>query len=135
MKKISVVILGFLFFACSQKVTQEKLVFLNGYWEIEKVTFADGQTKDYTVNESIDFIKMDSLKGFRKKVSPTFNGTYITNDAAEFFTIYQKENLFFIHYKTELSDWTEHIESISKNNVSVTITGVYKHKQTSKRHR
>tara|TARA_R110002051_G_scaffold188164_1_gene257638 strand:+ start:884 stop:1303 length:420 start_codon:yes stop_codon:yes gene_type:complete len=120
MKKISVVILGFLFFACSQKVTQEKLVFLNGYWEIEKVTFADGQTKDYTVNESIDFIKMDSLKGFRKKVSPTFNGTYITNDAAEFFTIYQKENLFFIHYKTELSDWTEHIESISKNNFSVT---------------
>ena len=120
MKKFSVLILGLLFFACSQKVSQEQLSFLNGYWEIEKVTFSDGQTKDYTVNESIDFIKINGLKGFRKKVSPTFNGTYITNDDAEFFTIYQKENVFFIHYKTELSDWTERIEKISENNFSVT---------------
>tara|TARA_R110002050_G_scaffold118625_2_gene236104 strand:- start:10170 stop:10589 length:420 start_codon:yes stop_codon:yes gene_type:complete len=130
MKKISIIFLALLSFACSQKVTQEQLNLLNGYWEIEKVTFADGQTKEYTVNESIDYIQINGLKGFRKKVKPTFEGTYITNDDAEFFTLFKKEDTYIIQYKTEVSDWTETLKTISNDNFSVTnsenITYTYK---------
>jgi len=118
--KIVILCLALGLLSCEQKIDAENLQFLNGYWEIEKVSFPDGSTKAYTVNESIDYIQLEHLKGFRKKVSPTFNGTYTTNDAAEFFTIFQKEEQYFMQYQTELSDWTEHIENISKNNFAVT---------------
>lgn len=120
MKKISAILLIILSAACTQKVTLEQIPLLNGYWEIEKVTFPDGQTKDYTVNESIDFIKIDATKGFRKKVNPTFNGTYNTNDDAEFFTIISQNDMVLMVYKTEISEWTETLTHISENNFSVT---------------
>ena len=63
---------GFLFIltACQNKVTHEDLPFLNGYWEIEKVNMPDGQTKEYTINTTVDYIEMKDLSGFRKKVYP-----------------------------------------------------------------
>jgi hypothetical protein len=129
-KKMSVALLVFFITACTQKIKEEQLSNLNGYWEIEKVTLPDGQKKEYKVNENIDYIQLDGLKGFRKKVKPTFSGTYITNDAAETFTLFNKEDLFFIQYKTEISEWTETLETISKDQFSVTsednITYFYK---------
>ncbi len=132
-KKMNIIILGLLFFSCTQKVTQDQLTLLNGYWEIEKVTFADGQTKDFVVNETIDYIQIDNLKGFRKKVKPTFNGTFITNNASEFFTIYKKEDTYLMQYTTNTSTWTETLNTINASSFSVTnsenITYTYKRYQ------
>lgn len=130
LKKTLFITLLLLTFSCSENISENQLALLNGYWEIEKVTFSDGQTKEYTVNESIDFIKIDKLKGYRKKVKPTFNGTYITNDDAEPFTIFKKEDQFLIHYKSAIDERSETIKSISETNFSVTnsdnITYTYK---------
>ena len=120
MKKSILVIYTVIFTACSPKITEEQLPLLNGYWEIEKVTLPDGQKKEYKVNETIDFIDLKDFKGFRKKVNPTFEGTYITSDDAEVFTIVPKEGQFLMLYKTEISEWTETLQSISKDNFSVT---------------
>ncbi|WP_405247061.1 hypothetical protein [Cellulophaga sp. Asnod2-G02] len=129
-KKISTVVFLLLITSCSQKITEEQLSALNGYWEIEKVTLSDGQKKEYKVNETIDYIELDGLKGFRKKVKPTFSGTYITSNDAELFSIYKKEDQFLFTYKTEISEWTETLKSISKDKFSVTsednITYFYK---------
>lgn len=119
-KNISTVLFLFLITACSQKVTKEQLSLLNGYWEIEKVTLPDGQKKEYKVNETIDFIEVKDSKGFRKKVNPTFEGTYITSDDAELFTIFQKGDEFIIQYKTDSSEWTETLKTVTKDNFSVT---------------
>ena len=56
------------------------------YWEIEKVILASGEEHVYNFNEFIDYFNVnDSLKGFRKKLKPTLNGTFeATNDAEEF---------------------------------------------------
>jgi hypothetical protein len=128
--KLVIICLVLLSYACSNTIAEKELPLLNGYWEIEKVTFPDGQTKDYTINESIDYIQLEQLKGFRKKVKPTFNGTYITNDDAEYFTIFKKENHYFFNYKNELSDWTESLQTLTKDHFSVTneddITYLYK---------
>lgn len=120
MKKSILVIFTIIFTACNPKVTEEQLSFLNGYWEIEKVTLPDGQKKEYKVNETIDFIEVKDLKGFRKKVNPTFEGTYITSDDAELFTIVQRDDEFLMQYKTDISEWTETIKTVTKDNFSVT---------------
>ena len=104
---------------CKNKVDKLDLPYLNGYWEIEKVTFPDGSEKEYVVNTSIDYIEVNDYEGFRKKVQPNFSGTYITSNDAELFTIYENNGVFTLNYKTELSEWHEKIENLSDNNFAV----------------
>ncbi len=123
MKRISVLIL-FLAFGCRSGVSEENLDLLNGYWEIEKVIFPDGSTKDYNVNTSIDYIMFEDKKGYRKKVQPRFNGTFDTSNDADLFVILEREGIFSINYNTENNDGLvaqrlEELISLSENNFSV----------------
>lgn len=121
MKSSTVFIMGclFIFFGCSSGISKEDLPKLNGYWEIEQVVFSDGKTKEYKVNTTVDYIQLDDLEGFRKKVSPKFNGTYETSNDAEAFTISKKDGNFTIDYKTELSKWTEKLVVLDADTFSV----------------
>ena len=80
MKKIILFLVFGLFLSCKQSISESDLQNLNGYWEIEKVELPDGDKKEYKVNETIDFFKIEANKGFRKKVMPQLDGTYLTND-------------------------------------------------------
>lgn len=130
MKQIASIIVFFVFFGCATKIAEEDIQNLNGYWEIEKVTFANGQTKDFTVNPSVDYMELEGLKGFRKKMQPKFDGSYTTSNDAELFTIVAKDEKFEFHYKNKMSAWSEKITILSENTFSVvnqdTITYTYK---------
>lgn len=104
---------------CQTKVDKLDLAHLNGYWEIDKVTFPDGSKKEYPVNTSIDYIEVKDQEGFRKKVRPNFKGTYVTSNDAELFTVYENEGVFTLHYKTGLSEWHEKIVRLSENALTV----------------
>lgn len=104
---------------CQNIVAKSDLHFLNGYWEIEKVTFPDGSKKEYAVSSSIDYIEVKNYEGFRKKVQPNFNGTYVTSNDTELFTISENEGIFSLNYTTDLSEWHEKIVSLSKNRFTV----------------
>ena|SRR5690554_1721040 len=106
--------------ACREKVAWDQISDINGYWEIEKVTFPNGTEKTYTVNTSIDYIKIKDQKGFRKKVQPKLNGTYDTSNDVEPFNLIEKKEVFTLHYKNSLSEWEEEITSLSKNNLILT---------------
>ena len=80
MKKIFLLIVLTSMLSCKQKIKEADISNLNGYWEIEKVDLPDGDKKEYKVNETIDFFKIENKKGFRKKVMPQLDGTYLTND-------------------------------------------------------
>ncbi len=111
----------FLFLAgCQMRVAQEDLTLLNGYWEIEKVVLANGQTKNYKVNTTLDYIELKELSGYRKKVYPNLNGTFDTSNDSERFTVVEKNNAFEFHYKNNLSEWTEKIVFISDTSFSIT---------------
>lgn len=116
--------------ACQIKVSQEELTLLNGYWEIEKVRLANGQIKEYKVNTTVDYIEVKDMAGYRKKVYPKFDGSFDTSNDAEYFTIIMQQDRSEIHYKSELSEWTEVLKSLDENSFSVTnaenITYYYK---------
>ncbi len=130
MKFLIVVLSIFFLLGCVNSISEEDLKYLNGYWEIEKVTFPNGQTKEFKVSTTIDYFEMEGLKGFRKKVQPKFNGTYETSNDAELFTLLQKDNEFEFQYKNAENEWRERILEISDNHFSVvnsdTITYTYK---------
>ncbi len=112
MKKI-----GFLFFvlalvSCQSKVKKEDLNKLSGYWEIKTVTLENGETKDYKVNETIDYFELKNNVGFRQKVMPQFDGKFRTNTLKENIKVFEANHAFFIECKTDYGKWNEEIIKI-----------------------
>lgn len=109
MKKIAFILITVLLLSCKADVKKEDLSKLSGYWEIKKVTMADGKTKDYKVNETIDFFEVKDKEGFRQKVMPQFDGTFRTNGIKENIKIFEVGKTYFIECKTDYGKWNEEI--------------------------
>jgi hypothetical protein len=93
---------------------------LNGYWEIESVTLANGTNRDYKVNQTIDYITInDSLKGFRKKMSPRFDGKYETSKNTETIQLKIENDSLNLYYATPFSNWKETVIMANKNTLKV----------------
>ncbi|GGW60532.1 lipocalin-like protein [Winogradskyella epiphytica] len=107
MKTTLLIIFGLLIVSCS-KNPESYIEHVQGYWEIEEVTMADGSKKQYTFNEVIDYISVnDSLKGFRKKLKPGINDTYYTSGDAESIELKVEDNKLNIYYTTPYANWKE----------------------------
>ena len=119
MKKIILFLVFGLFLSCKQSISESDLQNLNGYWEIEKVELPDGDKKEYKVNETIDFFKITDKKGFRSKVMPQIDGTYLTNDLKEDVVVVLKDGYSTIQYKTNYANWNEEIIELSKDKLVV----------------
>ena len=115
---ILMLVLG-LMLSCKQTITDADLQNLNGYWEIEKVNLPDGDKKEYKINETIDFFKLQSKKGFRKKVMPQLEGTYLVNNVQEDFIIKVENGTAIIQYKTKYASWNEEIIELSSDKLVV----------------
>ena len=119
MKRILLLIVLVSALPCKQKITEADLSNLNGYWEIEKVELPDGDMKEYKVNETIDFFKIEANKGFRKKVMPQLDGTYLTNDIQEDVVVVIKDGDASLQYKTTYASWKEEIIELTKDKLVV----------------
>ena len=134
MKKIGLFFLVLFLVSCNSKVKKEDIPKLNGYWEINQVTFSTGDTKDYKINETIDYFELrqaqfdNKVLGFKQKVMPQFDGKFKTNNIKEAFKIIKKDNSFFIEYATKFGKREEEIVALqdsiftikNKDNVSYT---------------
>lgn len=104
-----------LFVSCQEKKAETFDVnLLNGYWEIEQVTLSDGTKKEYKINENIDFFEIKKDSGFRKKVAPQLDGTYLVNDSEEKIKIEKSADGTYISYKTDYATWKEKIKTLTK---------------------
>ena len=101
-----------LLFSCHSNVKKEDIKKLNGYWEIKEVKFSTGKTKDYKINETIDYFELKNNKGFRQKVMPQFDGKFQTNGIKENIKVVENDNSFFLEYNTKFGKWKEKIISI-----------------------
>ncbi len=109
-----VLFIAFLFMGCQQEITTADIVNINGYWEIEKVVFDKGEDKDYKMNQIYDYFKVDKNNiGFRKKVMPQLDGTFMVNDTYEKVLIRFAEDKAFVDYSTPYMKWSEEIIAVS----------------------
>ncbi|MEO8774550.1 MAG: lipocalin family protein [Gelidibacter sp.] len=107
MKKIILYTTLTLVMACG-KDPESFIPHLDGYWEIDEVTLADGSKRDYTYNDTVDYLNIsDSLTGFRKKLKPSFDGTYATSDDAEILKLKIENDSLHIYYTTPYAQWKE----------------------------
>jgi hypothetical protein len=112
---ILIAIISFYLAACTPKVIAIDIPKINGYWEIEKVNFPDGKQKDYTINQTFDYFEVKDNKGFRKKVTPQLDGTFLVNNDFEKIEIKQLKGTYFIYYTTPFSKWKEELRLLSDN--------------------
>lgn len=111
-KTITIFLLGILLVSCKQTITDQDIAKINGYWEIQKVELPKGGKKEYKVNETIDFFQIKDNKGFRQKVMPQLDGTYLTNGIKETVSISNKDDNYYINYSTNYGKWKEEIVEI-----------------------
>ena len=119
MKRLLLTVPLLFLIACTSKISKSDLHYLNGYWEIEKVVFPQGDSKEYELNTTVDFFTLEGNSGYRKKVQPKLDGSFTTSNDAELFSILEVKDRFYIHYKNSLSEWQEQIEKISDKNLTV----------------
>ncbi|HSD05755.1 hypothetical protein [Flavobacterium sp.] len=121
MKKVlSVLIAVFLLTACKQKIQPTDIAKINGYWEIEKVIFKDGNAKKYGVNEAFDYFKIDkNNSGIRKKVMPQLDGTFLVNDTFENVKIRFADDQTFLDYSTPYMKWSEEVLTLNDKELVV----------------
>nr|WP_315256772.1 hypothetical protein [uncultured Flavobacterium sp.] len=121
MKKVfGVLLVALLFVGCKQKITSADVAKINGYWEIGKVVLEDGNDKEYGVNESFDYFKIDQKNtGIRKKVMPQLDGTFLVNDTFENVKIRFADDQTFLDYSTPYMKWSEEILTLTNKELVV----------------
>ena len=120
MKKITIAtIFLVLLVSCKQKIVPKDIANMNGYWEIERVDLPDGDHKEYKMNEVYDFFDIKNNKGYRKKVMPQLDGTFLANDASENVEIVFLKDQVFLKFKTEYATWKEELKQISATEMVV----------------
>ena len=85
MKKLITPLLISLLYSCQSDVT-DYIPFVEGYWEIVSATKDQKKIKDFKISGVIDYFKInDDLSGYRKKVTPRFDGAFeISQDQSNF---------------------------------------------------
>ncbi len=130
MKKLKWFLFTLVLISCNPSVKKTDLGKLNGYWEIQKVELANGEKKDYKVNETIDFFELKNNQGFRQKVMPQFDGRFKTNGIKENIKVIEKEDAFYIEYKTKYGSWKEQIIALKDSSLILkskeNLTYIYK---------
>lgn len=118
MKKTVLFLLAvMLFISCKQSITNTDIVKINGYWEINSVNLPDGNKKDYKVNETVDYFNVKDNKGFRQKVMPQLDGTYLTNNIKENISISLEDGEYYVNYVTNYGKWREKIVEIKDSSL------------------
>ena len=105
--------------SCQQKITPEDINKLNGYWEIKKVIFKDGEDKEFKMNENFDFFEIANNKGIRRKVRPQFDGTFLFNEDYEKVKVRFEKDKVFLDYTTAYAKWSEELIRISDDEMLI----------------
>jgi hypothetical protein len=98
---------------CSQKVDVSKIDTINGYWQISKVTDADGNKKEYPINEIYDYFEIKKNNGFHKKVLWQPDGTFLVNDLQDKVKITVAQEKVILDFTSKYGSHTDELASIS----------------------
>lgn len=117
---VTIVLFSFLLVGCKQQIQSTDIPNINGYWEIEKVVFDQGENKEYSANQNYDYFQIDkNNQGIRKKVAPQLDGTFLVDDSFEKVRIRFQDDKAFLDYVTPYMKYTEEIIALTADELVV----------------
>jgi len=109
-----------LLISCKSEVSTY-IPFVEGYWEIVNVSKDQKKVKDYKMSGSVDYFKVNAdLSGYRKKVTPRFDGTFEISKHISEFTLSIEDNHLWIIYTNNNVTYSEEI--VRANNSSLILS-------------
>jgi hypothetical protein len=114
MKRLLISLLSLFFFSCAEKVEVSQLNHLNGYWQIAKVETADGEEKEYKVNENYDYFEFKDKTGFHKKVRWQLNGKFLTDDLQENIKALEANEEVYLEFSSSFGKHKDKVVKISE---------------------
>jgi hypothetical protein len=95
--------------------------FIEGYWEIVSVSKDQKKVKEFKMSGSIDYFKVNSdVSGYRKKITPRFDGAFEMSQHESEFTISIRDNRLWIDYANNEVTYSEEI--IRANSASLILS-------------
>ena len=111
---VKVILFSFLLVSCKQQIQTADIPKINGYWEIEKVVFDQGEDKEYGANQNYDYFQIDTNnQGIRKKVAPQLDGTFLVDDTYEKVRVRFQDDKAYLDYSTPYMKYTEEIVALT----------------------
>jgi hypothetical protein len=105
--------------SCNTGPSQEKINNLNGYWEIKKAELPEGISKEFRFSELVDYIQLENKTGFRKKVRPQLDGSFITSEDRENFSVKIENDSINLYYTTPYNTWKETLLTSEENEIKI----------------
>lgn len=118
MRISAVLILLISIIGCSSS-PKDQLDHINGYWGIEKVEFTKDSIRNFKVNEIVDYIEIKDSVGFRIKVKPQFDGSYIPAGEPEEIKVTIEDGKVLLNYSTSFNKWKEIIVVSKEDKLSL----------------
>ena len=117
---VKVILFSFLLVSCKQQIQTADIPKINGYWEIEKVVFDQGEDKEYGANQNYDYFQIDTNnQGIRKKVAPQLDGTFLVDDTYEKVSVRFQDDKAYLDYSTPYMKYTEEIVALTADKLVV----------------
>jgi len=102
-----------------QDTSKEMITNLNGYWTIDLVEKPDGSTKEFPFTNHMDFFDVDGTKGTKSRVSPTYDGTFISYGEAITFALVESENQVFLNFRDGDNAYTQILRKATKEELEL----------------
>ena len=120
MKRLIALLLFTTLNSCNSDINSY-IPFIEGYWEIVSVTKDQKKIKDYKISGSIDYFKVNpDLSGYRKKMTPRFDGAFEMSQHESNFTLSVIDHHLWLNYTNNGVYYREEI--IRANNSSLVIS-------------
>jgi hypothetical protein len=117
---VTIVLFSFLLVGCKQQIQSTDIPNINGYWEIEKVVFDEGEDKEYSASQNYDYFQIDkNNQGIRKKVAPQLDGTFLVDDSFEKVRVRFQDEKAYLDYATPYMKYTEEIIALTAEELVV----------------
>lgn len=99
--------------SCKDKPTISSIDKIKGYWQITKVETAQGDEKDYPVNENYEYFDIKDKVGFHKKVRWQPMGTFLVDDLQEKMVASEKKEGLVLDFSSNFGKHSETVLEIS----------------------
>ncbi len=96
-------------------ITEADLSHLSGYWEIREAVAADGSSRTYGAAPAVDYYQLENLKGYRKKVQPQADGSFLASDDALPVEIASRDGKFYLRFGSGADRWEEELLQLTAN--------------------
>jgi hypothetical protein len=113
MKNIIYLLLTVVLISCTSN--EEKIKALEGYWNIDEVILPNGSEREFPFSNHMDHFEIDGFKGVKNRVSPTYDGSFVSYGNPIYFQWEEKDGDLSLTFQKGDGAYTQTVEKATKD--------------------